>query len=80
MKPQYGTPGKRHYPTKVTGYVKSIGFGATFSLYPVPTDNIPAHVDTLREVIRRAEQRAYEAGRRDAQADLRAALGLATDD
>lgn len=74
--PQYGAPGRRHFPTKVTGYKKSIGFGATFTLYPLERDDIPGHVATLREVLRHAEQRAYEAGRADAQKEIRLALGV----
>lgn len=69
MKPSY-------WKTPITPYSKSIGLGGGNTLYPLSPDNVPQLAETIRKVIRKTEERAYEAGRRDAQTEMRMSLGL----
>lgn len=76
--PRYGEtgPGRRHHPMRVRRFKVSIGMGNGYTLYPLPPDDVPALADTLKLAIRHAEQRAYEAGRRDMQREILVKLGF----
>lgn len=60
--------------TKVTPYEKSIICDGLHKLFPI--ENPSSHVEALKNLLRYAEDRAYEAGKKDAQLAMKKAIGF----
>lgn len=64
------------YADMVESHEKSVTLGGSLSLFPVQPGLPQAYARNIRMAIKRAEDAAYERGRRDAQALFRSAIGL----
>ena len=67
---------KNSYSNMVEAHEKSVVLGGAITLFPVEPSLTNAFATQIKMAIERAEARAYEQGRQDAQAQMRGALGL----
>lgn len=67
---------KNSYATMVEAHEKSVTLGGAISLFPVCPSLTSSFATNIRMAIQRAENAAYEAGARDAQAMMRKSLGI----
>jgi len=67
---------KNSYSRMVEAHEKSVTLGGAITLFPVCPSLTSAFAAQIGMAIERAENAAYEAGARDAQAMMRKALGI----
>lgn len=67
---------KNSYSRMVEAHEKSVVLGGAIVLFPVSPSLTNGFANQIRMAIERAENAAYEAGARDAQAMMRKAMGV----
>lgn len=64
------------YSLDVKAHEKSVVLGAGLVLHPVAPEHTEDFAENIRLTIKRVERAAYRKGKRDAQFEMRQALGL----